>query len=317
MRTIRCGAPRHRSWRSASEPVRYWAGLRWTRTPRRCERIAHWAVARAEFALAADAGLRRDEHDLGAVASMPLTIGGFAHYNIANLAAAALAAGALGIRRRRSAVYARFGTNVDDNPGRMMRYQIGGCTSCSTMPTTRGPARLPRGRRTVRGGAARLGLLLGHAGNRQDRDIEDLARSAVRTELGSGQGFRRPARLCPRRDTADHSRGVAARRGGRVVAAYGHDRDRGRRVRAELARPGDVLGLLVHAPGAACRRARDAEGSTAACRLTAVRTARRRLPISGGLAPRSSPANPSSSSTGMPSSRARVSLEPASAPATR
>jgi cyanophycin synthetase len=37
------------------------------------------------------------ERDLGAVAAMPLTVGGSATYNIANLAAAALAAAALGI----------------------------------------------------------------------------------------------------------------------------------------------------------------------------------------------------------------------------
>ncbi len=37
------------------------------------------------------------EHVLGAVEAMPLTIGGYARYNIANLAAAALAASALGI----------------------------------------------------------------------------------------------------------------------------------------------------------------------------------------------------------------------------
>ena len=60
------------------------------------------------------------EHDLGAVAAMPLTVGGRADYNVANLAAAALAAAALGVAPDVIAgVFARFGSGPGDNPGRL------------------------------------------------------------------------------------------------------------------------------------------------------------------------------------------------------
>ena len=57
-----------------------------------------------------DTGFERDlGRDLGQVAAMPLSIGGIAAYNIANLAAAALLAASLGIPARTiAAVFARF-----------------------------------------------------------------------------------------------------------------------------------------------------------------------------------------------------------------
>jgi UDP-N-acetylmuramyl tripeptide synthase len=121
------------------------------------------------------------EHDLGPVSGMPLSVGGIASYNVANLAGAALAAAELGIAPATIAsVFAHFGGNLEDNPGRMMRFVIAG--TCVLVDYAHNPDGL-RGLLTVaehlRSGTGRLGLLLGHAGNRKDADIEELARVAA------------------------------------------------------------------------------------------------------------------------------------------
>jgi cyanophycin synthetase len=121
------------------------------------------------------------EHDLGLVSAMPLTIGGIAAYNVANLAAAALSAAALGIPAAAiSSVFARFGARHTDNPGRMMRFDVAGARVL--IDYAHNPDGL-RGLLSVaehlREGTGRLCLLLGHAGNRQDADIEELARVAA------------------------------------------------------------------------------------------------------------------------------------------
>jgi UDP-N-acetylmuramyl tripeptide synthase len=198
------------------------------------------------------------EHDLGALEAMPLTIGGFARYNIANLAAAALAAGALGISAATIAtLYARFGAEVDDNPGRMMRYDVGGVRILVDY------AHNPDGLRgflavagQLRGDKGRLGMLLGHAGNRQDGDIEDLARVAAQS---------RPD-LVVIKEIPTHLRGRAAGEIPRIIHAalrsagvpssallLRDDELAAAECAMDLARPGDVLGLLVH--GSAARAA--------------------------------------------------------------
>ena len=121
------------------------------------------------------------QHDLGLVSTMPLTIGGIAAYNVANLAGAALAAVTLGIPAAVvSSVFARFGSRLTDNPGRMMRFDIAGARVL--IDYAHNPDGL-RGLLSVadhlRDAAGRLCLLLGHAGNRQDADIEELARVAA------------------------------------------------------------------------------------------------------------------------------------------
>jgi UDP-N-acetylmuramyl tripeptide synthase len=121
------------------------------------------------------------EHDLGLVSAIPLTIGGIAAYNVANVAAAALGAVSLGIPVATiSSVFARFGSRLTDNPGRMMRFDVAGARVL--IDYAHNPAGL-RGLLSVaehlRDGAGRLCLLLGHAGNRQDADIEELARVAA------------------------------------------------------------------------------------------------------------------------------------------
>jgi cyanophycin synthetase len=124
--------------------------------------------------------LGNEEWDLGAISGMPLTIGGVAEYNIGNLAAAALAAAALAIPAAIIAeVFARFGRDAADNPGRMMRFEYNGIHVL--IDYAHNPDGL-RGFLTVADrlrDTGRLGLLLGHAGNRKDADIEDLVRVAV------------------------------------------------------------------------------------------------------------------------------------------
>ena len=121
------------------------------------------------------------EHDLGPIRDMPLSMNGVATYNVANMAGAALAAAALGIAPGTiAAVFAQFGSNAADNPGRMMRFDRNGVIVLIDY------AHNPDGLRgflrvadRLRGGAGRLGLLLGHAGNRNDADIVQLARTAA------------------------------------------------------------------------------------------------------------------------------------------
>ena len=122
-----------------------------------------------------------ESQDLGSILAMPITVGGLATYNVANLAAAALAASALGISPPTIAeVFAHFGGKARDNAGRMMRFNAGGVHVLIDY------AHNPDGLRgflsvaqALRGAHGRLGLLLGHAGNRQDADIEALARAAL------------------------------------------------------------------------------------------------------------------------------------------
>ena len=195
------------------------------------------------------------EQDLGSVAAMPLTVEGSATYNTANLAAAALAAAALGIAATTIAtVFGRFGARSADNPGRMMRFDVGGVRVL--MDYAHNPAGL-RGLLEVaarlRGGSGRLGLLLGHAGNRQDADIEELARVAA---------LFRPDLVVVKESEA-HLRGrapgevpriihAALLRAGLPEAALAMRMSEAEAARCALdwARPDDVLVLPVHSRSA-------------------------------------------------------------------
>lgn len=119
---------------------------------------------------------------LGNVANMPLTANGAAHYNIANLAAAVLAADAMDVPLDAiTRVLLRFGSTNSDNPGRLERWHIGG--RHVLVDYAHNPAGL--------GGLIdvakslnpwRLGILLGQAGNRVDADIVALARVAANAQ---------------------------------------------------------------------------------------------------------------------------------------
>lgn len=125
--------------------------------------------------------LERGDHslDLGAVAAMPLTFGGVAGYNIANIAAAVLVADALGIApdAMRQAL-AHFGSQHGDNPGRLEHHRLGDLDAFLDY------AHNPDGMRglvkaATRKRPGRVGLILGQAGDRSDDDIQALTAAAA------------------------------------------------------------------------------------------------------------------------------------------
>jgi cyanophycin synthetase len=189
--------------------------------------------------------------DLGLIADMPLSMGGVATYNIGNMAAAALGAIALGVDPTTIAtVLARFGADLSDNPGRLMRFNIGGVTVL--LDYAHNPDGL-RGFLTVaahlRAPASRLGLLLGQAGNRKDEDIQELARVAAAFH---------PDLVVVKEDEA-HLRGRSAAEVPRIIRAellrlglteqslpLAHNEVEAVRLALQWAQPGDVLALPIH-----------------------------------------------------------------------
>jgi cyanophycin synthetase len=197
---------------------------------------------------------RGTEFDLGMISAMPLSMDGIADYNIANMAGAALAAVALGIAPATiAAVLARFGSDPKDNPGRMMRFEVGGVRIL--IDYAHNPDGL-RGFLKVAAhlrGAGRLGVLLGQAGNRKDEDVEELARVAAEF---------RPDLVVLKEDEA-HLRGRAPGEVPRIIRAelkrlgfpdsalpIGSSEVEGARYALAWARPGDVLALPMHSPSA-------------------------------------------------------------------
>ncbi len=197
-----------------------------------------------------------EQHDLGPVDAMPLSFAGRASYNIANIAAAALAAAALGIHADTiAATLLHFGSERADNPGRLQHWQFG------SLQVYVDYAHNPEGLHglleiaTAQRAGGRLGLMLGQAGNREDAAIRELASTAA--------GFR-PVRVLLK-DIEGYMRGRAA---GEVAAILReqlqHDGvsadaiidclDEVVAVRDLLAwaRPGDVLVLPSH--GVAARQ---------------------------------------------------------------
>jgi UDP-N-acetylmuramyl tripeptide synthase len=193
--------------------------------------------------------------DLGAVADLPLTVGGSAAYNTANLAGAALAGAGLGIPAAVMArVFGRFGVKFTDNLGRMMRFERDGVRIL--VDYAHNPDGM-RGLLTVaqhlRTGGGRLGTLLGQAGNRRDSEVEALARVVAQF---------RPDLIVVKEDEA-HLRGrdpgevprlihAALRRAGLPESALPMRKSELEAVHCALewARPGDVLALPVHSAAA-------------------------------------------------------------------
>src|SRR5271168_808364 len=197
---------------------------------------------------------RGAEFDLGLIAAMPLSMGGIADYNIANMAGAALAAVALGIEPETIAgVLARFGSDLKDNPGRMMRFEVDGVRIL--IDYAHNPDGL-RGLLKVAAhlrGTGRLGVLLGQAGNRKDEDVEELAQVAAEFQ---------PDLVVLKEDEA-HLRGRAPGEVPRIIRAelkrlgfpdsalpIGNSELEGARYALDWARPGDVLALPVHSSSA-------------------------------------------------------------------
>ncbi|WP_271680269.1 Mur ligase family protein [Thermomonas mangrovi] len=193
------------------------------------------------------------EHDLGMVAEMPLSVGGAARYNISNIAAAALAASALGIAPATIAgVLARFGARNADNPGRLQRWTLGDVEVlldyAHNPDGLQGLLDVAAGLR--RGG--RLALLLGHAGNRLESDFRALAAVAAAA---------RPDRVWLKDIGGDYLRGRASGDVAMILRdalhAAGMDEadlpvclDEAEAARQALAwaRAGDLLVLPVHEP---------------------------------------------------------------------
>ena len=199
-------------------------------------------------------------HDLGAIAAMPVTLAGGASYNIANAAAAALGAAGLGIAVEAIVeVLARFGAQPGDNPGRLQRWCFGDLHDGGTqvfLDYAHNPDGL-RGLLQVAGATrvgGRLGLVLGQAGNREDRDIRALAAVAAQFQ---------PQQVWLKDIGGDYMRGRAPG----DIAAILHDEllrqglpesamtvclEEARAARDALAwaQPGDLLVLPIHEPAA-------------------------------------------------------------------
>lgn len=193
------------------------------------------------------------DHDLGSVAEMPLTVAGAARYNIGNIAAAALAASALGIAAETIAgVLACFGARNADNPGRLQRWTLGDVEVlldyAHNPDGLQGLLDVAAGLR--RGG--RLALLLGHAGNRLESDFRALAAVAAAAQ---------PDRVWLKDIGGDYLRGRASgevamllldalRAAGMAEADLPVCLDEAEAARQALAwaQPGDLLVLPVHEP---------------------------------------------------------------------
>ena len=191
-------------------------------------------------------------HDLGAIAGMPLTLGGLAAHNVQNCAAAALAAAGLGIAPATiAAVLARFGRDNRDNPGRLQRWTLGGGVQVYVdyAHNPDGLAQLLDLVRQAHHDGGRLHLLLGQAGDRSDEAIAELAATAARFRpdhvvLKDMEGYLRGresgevARLLratlARHGVADHA----------IVECL--DETEAVRTILATARPGDSLALPVH-----------------------------------------------------------------------
>ncbi len=116
---------------------------------------------------------------LGEIGRLPLTFDGAALYNVGNLAAAALAGNALRLSLRSIVdTLQRFGAAPQDNPGRLERWHHQG--ALVLIDYAHNPDGLGQLLSTARAlHPARLLLLLGQAGNRDDDAITELARTAA------------------------------------------------------------------------------------------------------------------------------------------
>ena len=193
--------------------------------------------------------------DLGAVASMPITHGGLATFNIANAAAAALAAHCIGTPLQAIAdTLARFGGRRADNAGRLERWQLAdvqawldfahnpdGLTGLMALAQAHTP---PSGR---------LSLVLGQAGNRTADELDALAASAAAARPAHIVVKDLPdyARGRPPRDISDALHAALLRHGVPLDATSRADGElHAVRIALAAAQAGDTLVLPVHADAA-------------------------------------------------------------------
>lgn len=192
------------------------------------------------------------EHDLGELSAMPLTLGGSAQQNINNVAAAALAAAAAGwpMDAVRHALL-RFGAAAADNPGRLERWMHCGFTvvidSASDSDALASLLKLAGAL-----GGRRVGLLLGPPGSFSNESIAVFARTAasfkpdrvVIKDLPDDLCGREPGEVPLLLEQVLRAEGLPAR-------ALRHEHDEEAAVHALLgwAKPGDVVLLPLHAVG--------------------------------------------------------------------
>jgi UDP-N-acetylmuramyl tripeptide synthase len=224
----------------------------------RAELVAHRAAGGATSGVRAGQLLLSWQgiaHDLGVVSQMPLAVEGTATYNIANLAAAALAAAALGVPPATiGAVFADFARDPADNAGRLMRFDRGGARFIVDYAHNPDGLRgLLQVARALRGPGGRLITLLGHAGNRRDEDIAELAHVAasfepdvvvVKEDEGHLRG-RQPGEVPEIIRVALLQAGMNPE----SVVVRGSESDAARHA-IDMARPGDAIALLMHSSGA-------------------------------------------------------------------
>jgi UDP-N-acetylmuramyl tripeptide synthase len=189
------------------------------------------------------------EHELGAVAALPLTLDGSAAFHIENIAAATLAAAAIGLPWAAiGRALARFGAAASDNPGRLERHRHRGATVL--VDYAHNPDGLAKLLAIARALAPRrLLLLLGQAGNRDDAAITELARTAAAAAPDEVVIKELPAMLrgrAPGEVPALLKAGLRA--GGVDDARIGFEADEERAARRLLAAagPGDVVVLPIH-----------------------------------------------------------------------
>ena len=189
-------------------------------------------------------------HEVVRVVDIPATIGGSAHHNVANALAAAALGHALGASHAQiAAALSRFGSDPDDNAGRLERYEIGGVTLVLDF------AHNPHGVNAVAAsvrhlrGEGRLFVSVGQAGDRSQADVDQLAievaaLSPDEVSLREMPGYERGR---PGHEMIDMLR-VAFERAGvandRVWVAQS-EIDFLERALAKAA-PGDLIALLVH-----------------------------------------------------------------------
>jgi cyanophycin synthetase len=189
------------------------------------------------------------EHSLGNVAELPLTLGGAARYSVFNLLAATLAGAALGLPLASIArTVARFGADPADNPGRLERWRYrGAVVLIDYAHNPDGLEQLLRAARSLK--PARLTLLLGQAGNRDDGAIAELASTAARfapdriviKELSRMLRGREPGEVPALIRRGLLNAGIAPDR------IYSEpDEETAARILLDAAEPGDVVVLPVH-----------------------------------------------------------------------
>ncbi|HEY4575027.1 MAG TPA: Mur ligase family protein [Thermoanaerobaculia bacterium] len=188
--------------------------------------------------------------EVATVDRVPITFGGAARHNVANALAAIAMASAIRVPVDAMAKgLRRFGTRLEDNPGRANVFERDGFrVLVDYAHNPHGLAALLEVVRSIP--AERRLLLLGHAGDRGDGAIRDLARAALRfapdriilKEMPELLRGRQPGEIPAILEDELRRQGFPAER----IEHAGSELEGARKALAE-ARPGDLLILLAHA----------------------------------------------------------------------